>query len=402
MANAKHLANDYPYLNNVNLDPRLIGFQVTQIPFLANTSAARLDMFANHLNQAMVLDGSEFPYIFTGYEQNLGDYEFSKTNRDQDIRVLAVIPKYPVIHGERNIKNNPSITIIYQGLSDNKLHYMTVESYTKGSDGFGYLNNYVNNHLLNVGQVIDKDVQLVTSPIHKNGLYCLGVNINVAYMTLEDTIEDAMCISRSLADKMQSYEIHRETIVIDVNQHPLNLYGDETEFKFLPDIGETVNSSGILCGFRLVNNETFISDTMQTALETPQFIHDEIYYAAPPGSEILDIEFQVSRGARVSKHLYSQVDKYTYAAIKYWQEIIAVYQANKNSYGLSYEFNTLVTNAIERLTAAGVSIPGFQKRPKTTLIAKNKRPIKFMQVTITYMSKRECANGFKITDRYGT
>jgi hypothetical protein len=397
---APHLAQDYKYLNNVNLEHRLIGFQATLVPFLPNISAGRLDMLASHLNQAMPLDGAEFPFIFSGYEQNLGEYEFSKTRRDQDIRVLAVIPKYPVIHGERKINNNPSLTVIYQGLEDNKLHYMTVERYTKCSDGFGYENVYLNNHLLNVNQIIHKETQLVTSPIHKDGLYCLGVNANVAYMTLEETIEDAMLISQSLADKMETTEIHRETITLDVAQHPLNTYGDDTEFKFLPDIGEVVNASGILFGCRPINGETFISDTQPASLSTPQFIHDKIYYA-PPGSEILDIEFHVARGAKYSKHLYSQMEKYTFAANRYWKEVIAVYQQYRNQYKLSDPFHTHVTTAIQRLTAAGETVPGFPRRAKTKLIAKNKRPIEFMQVTITYRSKRSCANGFKTTGRDG-
>lgn len=400
MANAKHLGREFPYLNNVNMDHRLLGFQAGHNSFVQNTSAGRLDMWSSHMNQAMVLEGATFPRLFSGYEQNLGDYEFSKTERDQDIVVLAVIPKYPMIHGDRNIRKNPSITVIYRGLDDNRIGYMEVDSYTKCSDGFGYENKYLNRHLLDVGQVITKDVKMVTSPIHKDGLYCPGVEAQVAYMTLEDTIEDAMLISRSLADKMTTTEIHRETITIDANQHPLNLYGDETEFKFLPDIGEVVGSHGLLCGFRNVTPESFISDAMPSALNIPQATHDDNYYAAP-GSEILDIDFHVAKGAKIQKYLYSQVEKYTYANHNYWQRVLAVYQEYKSKYRLSPAFNTLVTIGIQRLIAAGFSVPGTQRRSKVKLIAKSKRPIDFIQVTITYMSRRACANGFKITAKYG-
>lgn len=400
MANAEYLAKDYPYLNNVNIDHRMSGFQASNNPFANNVSAGRLDMWSSHMNQAMVLDGADFPYIFSGYEQNLGDYEFSKTERNQDIFVLAVIPKYPPKHGINNIKKNPSITIVYRGMTDNKIDYIEIESYTKCSDGFGYENVYMNNHYIGVGQIIPKDAKLVTSPIHKDGLYCPGVNANVAYLTLEDTIEDAMLISRSLAEKMTSAEIHQETIQIDVHEHPLNIYGDDTEFKFLPDIGETVNDYGILCGFRPVQTETFVADIMPGALKHSQFIHDKLFYA-PSGSEILNIEFHVSKGARIQKQLYAQVEKYTYAMENYWQKILAVYQEYKNQFELAPAFNTLVTTGIERLIASGKHIPGTQRRSKVKLIAKSKRPIDFIQVTVTYMTKRSCANGFKVTNRVG-
>lgn len=396
---APFLARDYPYLNNVNLEHRLMGFQAGLVPLVQNISHGRLDMFAGHVNQAMVLDGAEWPLLFSGYEQNLGEYEFSTSNRTQDVLVLAVIPKYPLVRGERHIHKNPSLTVVYRGLEDNKIGYFTVDSYTKCSDGFGYENVYLNTHLLSAGQYIPKEAQLTTSPIHKNGLYCMGVNANVAFMTLEDTIEDAMLISRTLAAKMRTTEIHREVIPVFANQHPLNIYGDETEFKLCPDIGECVNDTGVLAGFRPISSESFMSDVQPRALEQPQFLHDEIFYA-PPGAEILDYDFHVAKGA-TTDYLYAQVEKYIYAANRYWREIINIYQQNKHELEPTKEFNTLVTTAIKRLAAAGESVPGLSRKPKTRLLGKNKRFIDFMQIVVTYMTKRDCSLGFKITGRDG-
>jgi len=397
---AEVLHRDYPYLNNVHLDPRLTGFQAGLIPFLAHMSSPRVDMYASHLNQKMVLKYSQFPMIFAGPEQNLGEYEFSKSRRDQDITVVASIPKYPVVVGPNRIGKNPSLTVIYIGHTDNKVHYMDIVSYTKGSDGFGYENIWENTHLLEPGFPIYKETRLVTSPNHKNGLYCQGLDLNVAYMTLESTIEDAMLVSASAAESMTTCEMHEVKIIVRQDQYPLNTYGYEDETRFMPDIGEMVNDDGILAAFRSLNTETIVSDTTKESLNDLQSMHDTIYYA-PAGSVILDITVQASHSTKVPKSLYAQADKYIQARIRYWQEIVKVISQSRTRHELAPECNTLLSTAIQNLTAAGVAVqlPGVTRKPKTKLVGKNKLPIEFMEITIVYSTQRKCSEGFKITGR---
>lgn len=397
------LHRDYPYLNNVNIDPRLSGFQAGLIPFLPGTSSPRVDMYASHLNQAMVLDGGEFPMIFAGPEQNLGEYEFSKTRRNQDITVLEVIPKYPTVFGPNRIGKNPSLTVIYVGHTDKKLHYMTIDSYHKGSDGFGYELVWENTHLLTQPNTpITKETRLTTSPNHRDGLYGMGLNLNVAYMTLEETIEDAMLLSESAAEKMMTSELHEVKIIVRPDQYPLNVYGHEDEVRFMPDIGDIVNADGILAIFRPLNAETIISDTTKGSLDELQQLHDDVY-VAPAGSVILDITINAAHSSKAPKSLYAQADKYVQASNKYWQEIVRVYGQNRQTYELAEESNTLLSTAIQRLTAAGIAVqlPGVSRKPKTKLIGKNKQPIEFMEITIVFATKRKFAPGFKITGRDG-
>lgn len=403
MVKPSHLGTEYPYLNNVTMDPRLLGLHAGLIPFLQFVSSPRVDMWSSHSSQAMALKHGQFPFIYSGPEQNFGEYEFRTDRRDQDVDIIKVIPKYPPVLGDRRVHNNPSLTVVYVGREDGLLNYFTVDSYTKCSDGFGYENTFLNQHLLSLTegqQYLPKETQLVTSPIHKDGVYCLGANANIAFMTSEDTIEDAMAISRSFANKLTTAEIRRERITIEANYHPLNLYGDDTEFKFLPDIGERVGENGILCAFRTINTETFVPDLIQHTLTQPQALHDAIFYAKP-GSKILDFDVQMARSAKVSKYLYAQVEKYTYLTTRYWQEIIDVHQRYKKTHKLAHAFQTHVTEAIEHLAAAGVSVPDFPRKTKVKLIGKNNRQVEFIQITVTYMSERPCSNGFKITGRDG-
>jgi len=393
------LHRDFPYLNNVNLDLRLTGFQAGLISFLANMSSPRVDMLASHISQFMVLNGGEYPWIFAGPENNLGEYEFSKSRRDQDITVLAVIPKYHNVVGPQRIEKNPSITVIYKGHTTGLIHYLTVDSYTKGSDGFGYENVFENTHLLEPNCPIYKEQRLVTSPIHKDGLYCPGVNLNVAYLTLEETIEDSMLVSESAAAKMSTSELHEVKIIIRADQYPLNTYGFEDEPRFMPDINEFVNRDGILIALRTMTTETVISDTTRTTRDIPQSIHDEIF-RAPPGSKILDITINAAHSSKSPKFLYTQADKYIQASNRYYQEIVKAFSQQRRQ-DLSPECNTLLSNAIQRLTAAGVTLPGMSRKPKTKLIGKNKHPIEFMEITIVYITERKFEPGYKSTGRDG-
>lgn len=392
---------DFPYMSNLDIDPRLIGCESGISPMAAQITASRAEMLASHLKQPVPIDQPDFPYIYSGMEYNLGEYEITSSERDQAAQILAVIPKYPTVRGEFYIQKNPSLTVIYLGLEDRLIHYFTIDTYTKGSDGFGYYNVFKNEHLLQTGQVVDKDVKFSTSPLHKGNLYCMGVNLNVAYMTLDESIEDAMLISKSAAARMSSRDIRQVTASISPTQHPLDRYGDGTEFKFMPDIGETVNDDCILCAFRDVDSDTFLADTSQSALHKPYHLHDKIYYA-PPGSVVLDIDVYVpNRIGSFPKQLYTQIDKYRRGNAQYFTNVVQTYNQYKTQYGLSPEFNSLVTRAIARLSIANVRYKDIPHRPKMRMTTKKGHPLDSIRITITYAADRHVAPGFKITGRDG-
>lgn len=387
------------YRDHVYVDFRVLGLEMLLCPFPLHNSGGRLDMMAKNLMQAQMLKGAEFPQIFTGYENIIGQYEFTTTERTQDAEIIAVIPKYQSVSGVNHIKTSPTITVIYLGLKDRKLHYFDVNNFTKTTDGYGYYNKLSNTHkLLTTNSFLAQSEQLSTSPIHNGEEYNLGINVPVAYMTLPETIEDALVISKSLAKKMESQSIKTISILVAPNQHPLNLYGDEDEFKFLPEIGDTVNDNGILCGFRTPTDATFISDTLSSELYVPHPLHDQLY-RAPPGSTILDIDFYVNKN-KVPPHLYAQVDKYVDSINNYHKKIVETYTAYKSKYETGPEFNTLVSRAIERLSAADIKMRGVPFRNKAKLISKDTL-IEFMQIDITYSHPVAVSLGSKLTGRDG-
>ena len=396
----------YPLLKSTGIDPRLIGLHTTLFSFTHHNSADRIDMAAGHVTQAMVLDGSEQPQSFSGYEYNMGQYEINRAQRSQDAHVLQIIPKYPTFQGQYAVKTNPSWLVVYLGMEDRQIHYCTVETFTRGSDGYGYENKLTNEwyRLRQSEGHLPKEATLVTSPAHNGRRYGLGVNLNTLYMSHENTIEDAIYIGETAAKKMTTTQLVKKKIRINPNEYPINTYGDDVdEFKFIPDIGERINTDGTIIALRKINDGTFAADASEAALSKAQILHDEIYKGEPDALIVdLDIWFNPKIANQLSSRVFQQIEKYKRAHIAHLNEIVKVYLSNKTRFQCSKEFNTLVTNAVERLLAYGERAPqGFQGRRNIPLLNKSRNPIEFIELEITYLAKRFCAPGYKTADNSG-
>ena len=224
--------NTEDYLSNTKANVKLLGLTPLLNPGAANLSAQRGAMLSAHIPQAQIVHGCEQPYFLSGFESLIGEYEYNTTERDQGIQILEIIPKFITNSGVYPIRDNPFYTIIYRGVDDNKVGYFQYEKFTMRSDGFGYENKWLNKHMLNKDNFIDKNVKLCTSPAHDGNKYMLGTNLNVAYMSLPQVTEDAFVISQTAYEKICSSHFGKISFKILPNQVPINLYGNEDEYKF--------------------------------------------------------------------------------------------------------------------------------------------------------------------------
>jgi DNA-directed RNA polymerase beta subunit len=388
------------YLDNTTANIRLIGIPAIFNPFAAQTSSARSDMFGSHLQQVPVLMTPDFPRIYTGAEIELGKYTFNTTNRTQDIQVIACIPKYvPISNGER-IACNPSMAVIYLGLEDHKVYVMYVNNFTLGSDGYGYTNRLHNKHLLTPGMLIEKDTVLQSSPTQEGHMYKYGLNLNVAYMTLHQTIEDAMLVSESAAKRMETESFHTVRVPIQQTAVPLNLYGDDSQYKIFPDIGESVREDGIMLATRAIRTHTYIEDMRADNLKVARPMHDRCIYA--DDGTVVDITVHIPRKSKIDATLYGQILKYHNSSLIYYESIVDVYkQVTRDRLALSSEFRSLVAIAMGRLIAAGKQIHGVPNTRNACLAERGSRQLDTPYIEITYMNKRTAQLGFKITGRDG-
>ena len=398
MSNENH---PYPYVSNLKFPLELIGMAVDLNPFAPYSSSPRLDMFRSHLSQAVAIDGAEFPIISSGKECEYKNFEMQEgaLYRSGDGYILKVIDRYIDSHDRIN---NTITTVIYKNLDNLQIDYFDIVKYKHYNNKFGFINKITNEHLLAEGNFIEKDTPFCTSPMINDEQYNLGVNANTVYMTSTDLIEDSMVISKSIADKMSNVEIDTISFHIPKDSIPINLYGDEYEYKFIPDIGEYINKDGILCAFKKINDENFIPTMTDNNKNKISYLHDDIIKSIPD-AKIIDIDFHYSLNNKdtTSKFVLDQSRKYIENRIRYYKEIVDLYEANQNM-KLTSKFNTLVREAYKYLYLFEVLKRNNKFVKKMAFVDKKQSVLDGVSVDITYMKKRDTKIGYKITDRHGT
>lgn len=73
------------------------------------------------------------------------------------------------------------------------------------------------------------------------------------------------------------------------NQVPLNLYGDEVNYKPFPEVGDLIRPDGLLAAIRTFEGEALPSEEEKIKLQYPDYIFDKLIYA--PRAGIPDYDF---------------------------------------------------------------------------------------------------------------
>lgn len=402
----------YPYLENAKADIRLLGTVPTINPHINKVSSQRGMMTSTHMTQAQLVRGCEVPRNYTGFESLVGKYEYNPTRRSEDVIVVKYIPKYNVNTGANYITYNPSAIVITRGMNSGKIDYFETNRYTMRADGYGY-QNIVNWDAINEGMPLMKETTVQTSPAHDGPVNKMfGTNLNVCYLGLPQVTEDAFVISESAAKKLQPAAISQVEFDIAVDQIPLNLYGDEENYKFIPDLNETVRDDGILCALRRPTADSIISDTTEANLIKVQDLHDT-KIIVPAGSRIVDLDIWINRKtkSRLSENyrnrVFAQAEKYRSQLQNRAMIIYNTYMDLRESMSslgtdvFSDKFNTLVTNAISELLAEGVKLRNIAAPKNGITYAYKRKPIEFIHVRVTYVYDRKINRGNKIAGRYG-
>lgn len=390
------------FADNAAVDVRMQGLEVQTCPMAKQISSMRIVMEASNCGQFMCLHGHEPARLMTGTDQIIGDYEWNTAKTREAFEILAVIPKYQVGIGSFPIRKNPRLTVVYLGETTGEVGYFHISAYSKPSEGFGYLNNWVNTQLLHEGNYVQAGTKFYHSPIHMGETHNTGVNLNVCYLSHPSVNKDAIPISRSAAARMNSTGIKTVRLTIKPSEIAKNLYGSELESKFFPDIDEQVNNTGILCCFDNPTATTFISSMSQEAMHTPQVMHDKII-VAPPGATILDVDVYCSPDADklVTGNIYNQIIKYRDGINRYRSRIIDVYRdAVRRGCKIGHAFNTLVTDCMAMLTTE----PGVGNKPtkrNMVTLTYKKDVIDFVHLEITYAFDNVTTKGYKLTGRDG-
>lgn len=182
---------------------------------LANKlNGSRSIMFHSQTEQYVVLKDTQFPRVFTGYENQVAKYSNSIKRIDKDLTIMDKI-----------VKNKSNYFLI---VKDENNHYDIIfrkeAEHLTESYCYAYHNENIDSKKKK--DVIKKDEVLYkATSFDEFNNYGYGRNANCCYLICNETTEDAIQVSESFAEKMKNYYLTNIEISLNTNDILLNLYG---------------------------------------------------------------------------------------------------------------------------------------------------------------------------------
>lgn len=291
-------------------------FGMTLLTRTGYISGNRGIMTTGHLKQAMTPINPEFPKVFTEYENMVGKYSTGIKRASREWRVIDKIYKFE--------EGNHLYTLVVKDESTGYYDVIQKKIVEDLTEKFGFRYNTSELDKIQVGDLIPKDSVLYKSTSYDEyNNYRFGVNATFAYTSDVRTTEDAILVSKSFADKFRCVEV--ETIKVSVNDNDvlLNLYGDESNYKCFPDVGEYINDK-IICATRRINNDQIFYDFKETNLRKINFSEDVLCTEQGTGGKIIDIKVYSNKTIEEMEmnDYHAQVNKYYKNEQRYYSEVI--------------------------------------------------------------------------------
>lgn len=305
------------------------------MPFECTNSASRKNMFSSQYQQRVCLESPEIPYISTGYENLFGQRSSAFVRTDRKWRVIGKIEKFSNAPGHH----------YYLFVIDeyNNMDVIERVSYCHNTESYGFL--YDNNYLdsLQVGSEIPQNKTVKKSKSFDNAdNYMTGKNLRVTYIADANTTEDAIEISESASIALSRPEIKKVTILINDNDIPLNLYGDDNTYKIMPDIGEDIKN-GIICGTRTERNDEIFFTQSGERLKVPM-INDTTFKTK---GRVIDIDVYCNRDIATSNNgIYEgQLSYYDRDYKRFCSEVVELLRnyIDNSMYKKTHELSKLYT-----------------------------------------------------------
>lgn len=387
-------------------------------PFVQYLSSPRGYMMAQHLAQSLTIMNGDEKIIQTGLEKQLGENTFSK-KIERDCVVHKIIKRYESV-SDSGIDKEVEKLLLIEYLDDNTLDYITVPTYFCAQQEFGF--EYVQNREIldniRVGNKLEEGTILADSPTKtKNSGYKVGVNANVALLTLKEVAEDGIIISEKLADRMTFCMYEKRVVECGSESFPLNMYGDVDNYKPFPNIGEQINEDGIVIALR--GYDPALSPALTSRKDTMRFdpTFDKPVCVRGPGKEIMVNgykkltsvveDIRVYKSPKYKKDVYKGtadvLDKYADSLRDYYEQIIQLYEKLANNHYAKFKnYELPITPRLHRLIIEAYAIVNPGSKQRISLSFKND-PLDLYRIEfiIKHYVKPDTM-GFKLSDFYGS
>ena len=354
---------------------QLLGGTLKQ-PFSNCNSGPRKIMSITQLTHTAPLLGSEKAIIETGYEIRFGDYSSSVTRTDSDYRVIAKISKF-------SFAPNHHYWLIVQDIRSGKLDVVERISYHYITESYGYLYNNEFLDSCNVGDVIpDNTVIQKSMAFDEFNNRTEGTNMNVAYMALDDNMEDSIILSDVAADRLKMPLVKPVEIMINDNDIPINLYGDDNLYKIIPDIGEEIRDANLIALRKERKEESLFSQAI-TNLSKIMISDDKRQVIG----RVVDVNIYCNNPDILETHYYSQLKMYYNELHRYAREIVqTIMPYSSQNCEMTYDLQKLFANC---------------KRIMNNDQYIDKRTFSNIILEVTVLEEKPMEPGDKASNRYG-
>lgn len=345
-------------------------------PFNGSNSGSRKIMFATQKQHVFPLMAGEKAIIETGYEIRFGDYSSSITRADSDYQIIGKISKF-------SFAPNHHYWLILKDIKSNKLDVVERVSYHYITENYGYLynNEYMDN--LSVGDYIPNNTIVQKSlAFDEYNNRKDGVNFNIVYMALDDNMEDSIIFSDEAASKLTSPLIKPVQIMINDNDIPLNIYGNDKMYKIIPDIGEKIIDANLIALRKEKRDEAYYAQSVDRLRKI--IMSDEIKQVH---GRVIDVDIYCNNPDILDNHYYAQLKLYYNELHRMAAEIVqTILPFVSSGFELTYELQKLFGNA-KRICNNDQYI---EKRPFSNII-----------LNITVLEEKPMEAGDKASNRYG-
>ena len=365
----EEFAKDLPSLEH------MLGSGLNQ-PFSNTNAGARKIMYSVHKSHVFSLFRPEKAIIETGYEIRYGDYSSSITRADNNYKVVAKISKF-------SFAPNHHYWLILQDTKSGNLDVVERISYHYVTESYGYLynNEYMDSlvvgDIIPSGQVVQKSLSFDEYNNRTD-----GVNMNVAYLALDDNMEDSIVFSDVAAGRLTSPLVKPVEIMINDNDIPANIYGDDKVYKIIPDIGEEIDNANLI-SLRKEKKEEMLFTQSVNNLGKFMITDDNRQVLG----RVIDVNIYCNNPSILDSYKYAQLKMYYEELHRYAKEIVQVVTPYvSQGCSLTYDLQKLFANC---------------KRIMNNDMYIDKRPFSNIILEIDVLEEKPMEPGDKASNRYG-
>lgn len=370
-------------------------------------SSSRKQMFSSHIGQTLVVAGATERYCQTGMEREFGKYTFN-VKMPRHGQVVRLIDRYVRRADKDDIVFNPQSVLIYQDTESNEFGMVNIPKYCSQHQYFGFpYKEVLPKHRMASREYIKAGEVIMESPsiVPETGGYKYGVEMPIAFMTHPAVSEDGILISKSALQKFRFKTYEQRVVEYGSKRMPLNLYGDDENYKPFPDIGERIRADGILMALRSYDRDLAVVEQSVRDLQEVDAEFDKLTYGAGAGGRIVDIRvYHDAQNSNLPEGMDAQPLKYDRARRSFYDAILSEYNRLRRERKASDGTNGVnLTPEFHRMLVEAISVVGKNTQHPTEQIKKLHRqaPLDDWRIEFTIEYEITPTIGFKLTDCHG-